>query len=380
MKIAIFGRHPIPQPGFMGVMSLYEAKYFSLFGHEVDLLIPFQDREALRAFLQKAGVSELDELDKFGGSFSIRPLFLGDGLPTRYDVCIYQSYDVNDWENYIRILRSGSRMMTKNFPKFVTGPGYASDQNVLNQFKAFDLVACALNDDIDELKANPAIFDTIAHKLAYVPRGADDTILTNAGKSPDRPRIGIDTPNSTDIRAISHYFDPIQRVKAKYPDLEVLLIGSTVTVDGYRNVPFGRFDNTYRNFFNQISCYLTVNYAFSAPHTRSAVQQQHPADWRNRAIYEVQNIEAQMSGAPLVGHPSNLIAELYDRDVSGFEFDDFSNAEQIEGILTHILDNQSAVSAATRAFALSNFRWEDCIRRWEVAIVASLNHQLARAS
>lgn len=369
MKIGIFGRHPIPQPGFMGVMSLFEAKYFTRLQNEVDLLIPFDTPESLDRFLKTHDVRSLNDLAKFNASFDIVPVFVGQKFDRFYDVIIYQSYAVQDWENYIKEIRRSCKCLTKNFPKFVPGTTNVWHPSVVNQFKAFDVVACALRSDIAELQGDPKFWARYGNRAVYVPRGADPDLLHPARKIGGPPVIGIDTPSAHDgYGSVAHYAPAIALVRETYPDLRVLMLGSKIPEIEGEIVNFGRFDRIYDRFFNEIWILLTMNYAESAAHVRASVQALHPDDWSGRAIYEVQNVEAQMAGAALFGHQTNLIGELFDPGTSGFCYPDFTNAADIAARLCDIIANYTTIRSNTRHWAVQNFCWADGIARWHQAL------------
>src|SRR5262245_14823044 len=119
MKLSIFGRHPIPQGGFNGVMSLFEAVEFSRLAYETSLLIPFLHRAIYAEFLATRGLKSLDELPRYGGHFAIRPIFPDGENFEPCDVLIHQSNTLEDWQNFEQLCRSKTRLWTKNYPKLV---------------------------------------------------------------------------------------------------------------------------------------------------------------------------------------------------------------------------------------------------------------------
>lgn len=369
MKLCIFGRHPVPQGGFNGVMSLFEAIEFSRLGYDTELLLPFADRAAFRAFLDQHKLASLDELPRFGGRFAISPVFADGEYFPECDVLIYQSYAPEDWDLFKDLCRSRSRLITKNFPKFVASADV--DQGVIHQFEFFDLVACALRDDVTLLTMSPVIQERFAGAYAYVPRGASAELLHPGYKLGLPPTLGFDVPNQPTIEALQHFVEPVRRLRREIPELVVLSVGREVPELGSTKVPFGRFDRLYESFFNRVHLYCTINYAFSPDHTRASVQRNAPG-WQAKAIYEVQNIEAQMSGAALVGHRDNLISELYVPGITGFNFPTFRDEAAIYRTLRDGLANWSGMVAGVRSFAENNFEWAHCIRRWSDAIQARM--------
>lgn len=372
MKIGIFGRHPVPQPGFMGVMSLFEAKHFTLLQNDVDLLIPFESEEQYAKLLSSTRIRSLDDLPKFNAGFRIVPVFAGGAFPGHYDAIIYQSYDVRDWERYTKAIRRSCTILTKNFPKFVPGTANAWHPSVENQFKAFDLVACSLLSDVQELQGDPKFWQTYGGKLVYVPRGADPAMLHPGRKVGGRPTIGIEAPPGGSFDAVAHYAPALRILRERIPELRVLALGSPIPEISDEVVPFARFDRVYERFFNEVWILLIMNYGLSSAHVRATVQSLHPDGWTARAIYEVQNVEAQMAGAALFGHPANLIDELLDPGSSGFYYMDYQDPADIAARLQEIIANYPAIRSKARHWARCNFTWHDCIRRWNDAIKAAL--------
>lgn len=361
------------QPGFNGVMSLYEAMWFSNFGHSVELLLPFHEQEMLQKLLSKHDLRSLDDLDRVGGDFAIRAVMAGEPVLGNFDVVIYQSYDAADWRAFAESCRRSAKILTKNFPKFVSGRGYEHDPSVVNQFKAFDFIACALQDDINDLMTCQRFYDQHKHQVAYVGRGADDVLLHPARKIGRNPVIGIDVPVGDDFRAVDQYRKALTVLRKRGMHPTVLTLGREIPDLGATRVPFARFDRIYDLFFNEIWIYCVINYAYSPAHVSAPVQQSHPRGWGARAVFEVQNVEAQMSGAALFGHQSNVIQELFDPGASGFLYPEFDDPEDIADRIEHIADHYEAIRTRSRQWALAHFRWSDCIRRWEQGLLKLLN-------
>jgi glycosyltransferase involved in cell wall biosynthesis len=369
MKLSIFGRHPIPQGGFNGVMSLFEAIEFSRLGYETNLLLPFEDAAALSLFLEQHRLQALDDLPRFGGHFGIVPVFPDGENFAPCDVLVYQSYFPEDWEKFHAICRQQAKITTKNYPKFVPSADRLFQPSVIGQFKQFDLVACALREDVDLLSSHPEFASRFAGCFVYAPRGASPELLHPGYKAGLPPTIGLDVPNTPDMRALEHYFEPIEALRRDYPDLRVVSIGRDVPLRGATRIPFGRFDRIYEEFFNKIHLYCTINYEHSPSHLTASVQHEVPS-WSRKAIYEVQNIECQMSGAPIIGHRDNIIAELYQPGRTGLNFTDFDDPAEIYRVLKYGLSNRFHLGESARAFAEANFSWSHCIGLWSDGIQA----------
>ncbi len=371
MKLSIFGKHPIPQGGFNGVMSLFEAIEFSRLGYETSLLIPFKNHAEFNSFLELHKLKSLNELPRFGGRFSIIPIFPNGENFDNCDVLVYQSYFPEDWENFAGLCRAKSRLMTKNFPKFVPSADSVLESHVVGQFKQFDLVACALLEDVQLLASHLGFAKQYAGSFIYSPRGASPELLHPGYKAGLPPTIGLDVPNNPELIALAHYFEPITRLKQEIPDLRVISVGRDVPQIGDQKVPFGRFDRIFEQFFNRIHVYCTINYEYSPDHLKARVQAE-ASNWRRKAIYEVQNIEAQMSGAVLFGHRDNLISELYQPGISGLNFTDFSSTDEIYRGLKHVIENRFTMGRDARLFAEAHFSWSHCIRLWSDGICAKM--------
>jgi glycosyltransferase involved in cell wall biosynthesis len=365
MRIGIIGRHPIPQHGFCGVLSLYEALWFSRLGDEVTLFLPFKNHAWFQFFRIRHGILRLDGLEKLGGNFTIEPVFLNDPkLPTQ-DVYIWQSTNVGEWGKLAKLARSRCTVFTKNHPKSIPQRRPLTlNKAVVHQFNAFDYIALALKEDLAAIEAESEFFQLVRHRVGYAPRGADPDLLNPSGKLSGPPVIGIDTPNRGADGGIEHYFWPLEQLRLRYPDLQVLSLGRPVGLRWSRRVRFGRFDTIYSKFFNRIWLYLTIDYGRSPQHIRGTIHRLDPKGWGRKAIYEVQNIEAQMSGAVLVGHKSNLIPELFAEGETAVLFPDFNNADDIANRMAQVIEHYSQYRDRTRAWAVANHSWEHCIRLW----------------
>lgn len=368
MKLAIFGRHPVPQGGFNGVMSLFEAIEFSRLGYEVAIYIPFYDDNSYASFLEHHKIKSLDELERFGGRFDIVPVFPDGRNFANADVIVYQSYSHRDWELFHRLCRSRGKLLTKNFPKFVASADHLSDTHVEAQFSQFDLVACALYEDYSLIRSNPDFFSKHGASVAYVPRGACPVLLHPGYKRGLPPTIGMDVPNQPDPRALAHYAEAIERLRKELPELRILSVGRALDEFQSVMVPFGRFDRIYEQFFNMCHLYCTINYEFSPDHLKARVQAES-SGWSRKAIYELQNIEAQMSGCAVIGHRSNIIDELYLPGETGFNFTAFNDANGIYQLLRSLLADRTDVSRRARRFAVERFKWSECINKWHIAIL-----------
>ena len=369
MKLAIFGKHPVPQGGFDGVMSLFEAIGFSRLGYDVSLLIAFPDSAAYDAVLARLGIEDLNALPKFGGRFDIVPVYPDGRGFQEVDVLIYQSCRPEDWDTYGALCQDHAGLLTKNFPKFVPDHDFERETSVIGQFANFDLIACALRSDLDIFRANPAFWHEHGHRLAHVPRGADPALLHAGYKTATAPIIGLDMPSGDDARAYMAYVGPIKRLRRDYPGLKVLTIGKTIPELESTAIPYGRFDRLYDRFFNLIWVYCTIDYRFSPAHLQAEIHKRD-SGWGPRAVFEVQNIEAQMSGAPILGRRACMIDELYEPGVTGFNYRDQGSETQIYRTLSRIIADMAHYRTETRKWALRHFTWESCIARWHDAIQA----------
>ena len=367
MIVNIIGQHPIPQPGLDGVMSLYEAVWFSKLGDDVVLYIPFSSQARLDEF-KGTKTDDLDDLEKLGGDFRIEPL-LYDGAALRpADVTVWQSRSREEWISLHQMAATRSRVVTKSFPKVVPQGLGRLHRDVAAQLSEFDFVALALREDLDALQARRSFYANWSHRLGYVPRGADPVLLHPGYKAGRKPVVAIDTPDSGDLRAIEHYYDPLQRLKSEFPDLEVMTLGRSSGLAWATTIPFGRFDEIYDQFFNRAWLYLTIDFRLSPLHLREAIHQLDPLNWAGRATYELQNIEAQMSGAVVVGNSANLIAEQFELGESAVYFADSDDADEVFDRIAGVIDGYDNHRSAARAWALRNHNWESCIATWRASV------------
>lgn len=352
-------------------MSLFQALGFSRLGYETELLIPFKNISDLGSFLDKHKIRDLNELKKFNGNFLISPVFEGGNNFRPCDVLVYQSYVEEDWDKFLPICKANARLITKSFPKFVPSPASVLTREIMREFELFDVVACSLREDVDILGSVPDFTAQYPNSVVYSPRGASPTLLHPGFKASIPPTIGFDVPNCESMAAIEHYFEPIERLRFDFPDLRIYSIGRDTGIKGATMIPFGRFDEIYDRFFNQIHVYCSINYEHSPQHLQAAVQKRNP-DWRHRGIYEVQNVECQMSGAVLIGHRKNLIDELYQPGRTGLNFADYRNADEIYRMLKYAIEHRHRLGAAARQFAMDNFDWRTCINLWSEGIQRKL--------
>lgn len=367
MKVAIAGLHPLIQPGFCGVMSLFEAKWLSSWGHEVVLYIPFQEKAELKHILKAHKLRSLNDLPRAGGAFSIEPIFLDNPSDiAECDVLIWQLTSHEVWDTYLKRMASKARILTKNFPKLVSPR--SGEEAVRNTFKAFDFVALALKEDEAAIR-NFGSSEIADHQYRFVGRGADPDLFNVNEKSPV-PFIAVDVPNTLDDCAIEHFFEPVERLRKEYPDLKVVSLGREIGIEGAECLPFMPYDEMARKFINPAWLYCVIDYAQSAPHVRGSIHKQEQT-WKCKAIYEVQNVEAQMAGAVLCGYHQNIVDELVDRELSAtFEFP--ADADTVFQRMKWAIDNNLSLREKVRGRVENMHDWQACIARWE----AGLQHLL----
>jgi len=362
LKVVIIGQHPVIQPGFCGVMALNEARWLSQWGHEVELVIPFRKRAELDHIISLNEFEDLNELPKLGESFTIRPIFVEEIEDIEQcDVLIWQVTDHVVWDAYFKRFAARSRVVTKNFPK--TAPvrdGLAAR----NMFSTFDYAAFALKEDV-AVVANYKSDVYPQERYGFVGRGADPELFHPGAKS-EAPFIAVDVPNTADDWAITHFVEPLKRLRVRHPDLKIVSLGRPVSIEGAMHLDFMPYDQLAEQFINPAWVYCFIDYAQSAPHVRGTIHKFEPL-WRDRAIYEVQNVEAQMAGAVMCGYDRNIIDELYDPELSAtFPFP--SEADAIYDRLCWAIDNQQALAQRIRARTEPIHDWKLCISRWEAGL------------
>ena len=373
MRICIFGKHPAAKGGFEGVMSFYESYWLSNFGHNVDLVMPFASRQEYFDLLRDHGVNDLNSFVKFNSNFNVLPIFKGERFPAMYDFGIWQSYTPWEHEEFLPRFRESCLFTTKNYPKFIPNENFREDQKVMNQFKAFDLVSVALLDDFNIIKNDTEFYEQYRYNVCYTPRGADPRIL-NPSKKNLRPMIGIDAPTGRDIRSVKHIIESLRIVKEKIPDLEIVSLNRRYDILNSVKIPHGNFLKFYDNFINPIWIYMVINYEYSPSHVKARVQKENPK-WSKKGIYEIQNIEVQMAGGCIVAHSDNIIDELYLKNKTGFNFDDYEDYENIAELIMKLIDNHERIKKDSREFAYNNFNWEYCIKRWEEAMIKMVENK-----
>lgn len=365
MKVSIVGRHPTIQPGFCGVMSLFEGKHLAELGNEVTLFIPFSNPTVARNFLTSKGFDDLNDLPKFGGDFHIEAIYLDDDpdLPD-CDLLIWQSIAVEDWKALLAKSRERARVISKNYPKLVASAPASLAQQVKSQFGAFDLVTFALKEDMAALAEHRDFWAQVRHRAAFVPRGAAPDLLHPANKS-DAPLIAMDTPNVVDNAGIAHFLNPLRALKEDFPELTVLSLGGVTGLPFGQNLSYRPFDQMYRDFLNPAWLYCVIDYAQSPPHIKGAI---HEADraWDSKAIYEVQTVEAQMAGTVITGMSRNIIPELVNADTSVL-FGDVPDDAAIYDAMKSAIEDFPRLSRETRNWAERNFSWQRSVEDWDHA-------------
>lgn len=355
-------------------MSVYEAKWFSSAGDDVTLFVPVQDRSELDHILRKAGVRSLDDLEKYGGNFDIRPMFLSDpDFGGSFDAIVWQATRLGPDQEVWSRARQASRVVTTNSGKFVPDPLGPHIRMMHARFKGFDLLACALREDYQLLDGEPLIRELYPDRYCHVPRGADPDLLHPGGKSGGPPVIGVDMPNNDTGAGVHHYLPALEIVRKRYPDLRVLSVGRALALDWSERIGLRPYRDLCHDFYDQIWLYLVMDYRHSPAHLRNRMSELMPDRWGTRAIYEVQNIEAQMSGAPIIGHPDNIIEELVDPGRSWLAYDDYQDPEAIADVLLEAIESIDTYREAARSWAIANHSWEDCIASWRSAIVRLLD-------
>jgi glycosyltransferase involved in cell wall biosynthesis len=224
------------------------------------------------------------------------------------------------------------------------------------------------------MRSDREFWATYGHKVAYVPRGAEPSLLHPARKPGTRPTIGLEVPFLREDRnAIAHYVEPLRRLKALIPDMRILTLGEYPhpEIDS-EHIFYGRFDEIYDRFFNEIWLYLIMDYRKSSVHVSAPVQMLHPRDWSARAIYEVQNIEAQMAGSVIIGHADNIIDELVSLGSSCLLYRKYDDPDEITNLLRGAIANFPMLSIESRKWALQNFTWSQCMNKWSAALEFAL--------
>lgn len=367
MKIDIIGHHPILQPGFCAVMSLYEGMHLSYAGHDVRLVTPFRNEKDLELAQKRRGIPEVNLLER-NLSFEIHPMILSEEIKLRStDATIWQITNVARDTNLLQLSRENCKVFSKNYPKYIPGKPIPLPVYAKAQFECFDLVTLSLKEDYQAIWQYRNFALNNQHKFCYVPRGADSELLHDAAKS-STPIIAIDTPNARDFVGIEHLFEPLRLLKKRYSNLKVINFGGPdLPLDFAETLrPPMRHEVLCQKFFNPAWIYCVVDYSQSPPHIKGEI---HSVDrtWDSKAIFEMQTVESQMAGCIIAGYKKNIIRELVDYNFSAI-WNDFESEEQITESLYSAMRNREKLGFLTRERAKRKFEWKDSILSWEYAL------------
>jgi hypothetical protein len=344
LRIAIVGRHPTLEPGFNAAMSLDEALGFEAHGCEVTLCLPISPDHDPDALLASQGL-DYDTLDRFGGSFDIRPI--ASAADVSADVLVWQSYRASEHQLLLQF-KDRDILRTKNPPRMLTGHLEDDRRRAAGSLKQLDLVALSLQADMDILLRDHP--DLAAH-YAYVPRGFVPEWLHGRNRS-DRPTVGLDRaikPANEDVApARAHIIETVLRLRKNYPDLHALTLREQVAEIGSERIPHVPLRDYYDRFINRLHIYFPIDFEQSV-HV-SGLTRSPEGQRIFTGLYENQIVETQMAGGLIVSRRDDIPTELI--MLPGVSLvESYDDIDALVEVASAHLDNFEARSAETRRLA-----------------------------
>lgn len=355
MDIAILGHHPDLFPGFNALMTVNLAFGFSSCGHDVTVLLPNTDSHQQSAKLTSLAASAKD-LDRFGSNFEVRVISLGEDIGS-YDLGIWQSYFAND-EAFFPEFRRASKVISKNFPRLLTGDVARDAKMLAGTANRFDIVGLALKSDVELAESLSHIIPDAVARSIYMPRGfREDWFYSPAISGP--PVLGIEKGVDADSSEYAYLIPVIQRLRQDFGRIDVIgarLNDPAITTTTLGLLPAREF---YQKFLSPLWAYLMID-------VNKSRQSMNVVDMGGRKVYpglyENQVVEAQLAGAAVVGHEDALPSELVASSNTGLRFSDFGDTSAIYGFLSHVIENRTAVVAEAKTWAKANHSVENMIR------------------
>lgn len=355
MRICILGHHPDIFPGFNALMTANLAYGFTSAGHEVTVFLPNTASHPQRDKLQKLGFNACD-LDRFGVDFEIRIIDHNDDLGV-FDLGIWQSYFAND-EVFFPAFRKAAKIISKNFPRLLTGDHDRDVKTLAGTANRFDIVGLALRVDHSLAEALTYRIPDVVARSIYMPRGfRSDWFLTP--NVIGAPVFGIEKGVDVDSKEYAYLIPVIQKLRAHCGEIEVIgarLNDPDITTSTLGLLPARDF---YRKFLNPLWAYLMIDVNRSRQSMNAlqvAGQTVYPG------LYENQVVEAQLAGAAVVGHQDALPAELIASNRTGLRFTDFDDTTAIFDFLVSVIENRASVAEEAKAWARANHSVENMIR------------------
>lgn len=349
MKIAIFGHHPDLFPGFNSLMTANFSYGFACEGHEVHILLPETEMHPQSDRLQEQRLT-LDTLDRFGApEVSIRIITLTSDIE-KFDLIVWQSYFPED-EAYWPVVRKAARIVSKNFPRLLTGEAGRDTIELSNACQRFDLVGLALKEDFDLARVTPNVPEEALERCIYQPRGFREDWMKAMSDFDGAPVLGVERGVGERGPEYDYLRPVIQQLREVHPDLEV--IGARLDEPGIttRHVGFLPAREFYCQFIAPLWAYLMIDMNRSRQSINAVMRSGRRI---YPGLYENQVVEAQMAGAVVVGHKDSLPEELIASGRTGLRFESFCEAKKIVEFLDEAIRNKSEVALEAKTWARKN--------------------------
>ena len=355
MQVAIFGHHPDLFPGFNALMTANLAYGMAKSGSQVTVLLPETNSHPQ---IEKLGALGLDlkKLDTFGVEIEYRIFRTGVDLG-RFDLGVWQSYFIND-EAFFPNFRKAARVLTKNFPRLLTGDRDRDIKMLAGTANRFDIVGLALKSDMGLAESMMDKIPDAVSRSIYMPRGFRDDWFDLPNVS-GNPVFGIEKGVDTDAYEYAYLIPVVERLRKEFGRIDVIgarLNDPAITTSTLGLLPARAF---YQRFLNPLWAYLMIDVNRSRQSMNAVTvsgKKIYPG------LYENQVIEAQLAGAAVVGHEDALPVELVASDRTALRFSDFEDTASIFDFLAAVIENRAAVANEAKLWARTNHSVENMIR------------------
>jgi hypothetical protein len=355
MNIAVYGRHPTLENGFNGLMSLNWLKGLYKLGCKVTLYIPDLEHHKVAELLKVKGVSNLDELSRYGIEFDIKIANSSSDIDSNIDAVIWQSY--RPQEDFIRKeIRNTGIFIAKNPPGIMSGDIEKDSRKVKGLSNQYDLIGTSLKSDFDLIVVN---HNELSENFSYIPRGFDTDLLKS--NKTQFPTIGFDKAvkaHEFGTKPIDHILKSNVKLKQSIDNIGYLSLRDKVEELNSIHVPNLPFDEFYKRFINKIWIYMPINFDYSV-HAKGKYINGN-GKHRYIGLYENQIIETQLAGGLVLARESDIPSELiFLKNESQFSAD--SSPDEIAAKLLNHIENFTERSQATQeAFKVKHSYMNSC--------------------
>ncbi len=350
MKIGVFGHHPDLFPGFNSLMSANFCYGFSDKGHDVTMLLPQTEARPQRERLEKLGL-KLDELDRFGAAeVDFRIIDSSEDIG-HFDVIVWQTYFADD-EPFFPAIRKAADVVTKNFPRLLTGLKERDAASFKGATTRFDIVGMALQRDHEIAKELFSdIYPEELSRCIYQPRGFRSDWLVSKNDFGGVPVFGVEKGVGTNGEDYAYLVPVVEELRKLHGHIEV--IGArfkepNLTTQHVGMLPARGF---YESFLAPLWAYLMIDVTTSRQ-TMNAVKVGNHSVYPG--MYENQIVEAQLAGAVVIGQEDALPKELIASDITGLRFHHYDQTDAIVKFLDQSIRQREAVRKTATDWALRN--------------------------